>query len=127
MATYTATATRSGSWWAIQVEELDGVWTQARRLDQVEAMARDAIALLLEVPEDSFDVAVRVELPDEIRTAIEELHAAKANAEAASAEASQVAQRVVQTLHNNARLPLRDIGQVLGVSYQRAHQLLRQS
>ena len=32
MATYTATATRSGSWWAIQVEELDGVWTQARRL-----------------------------------------------------------------------------------------------
>lgn len=127
MATYTATATRSGSWWAIQVEELDGVWTQARRLDQVEAMARDAIALLLEVPEDSFDVAVRVELPDEIRTAIEELHAAKANAEAASAEASQVAQRTVQTLYNKARLPLRDIGQVLGVSYQRAHQLLRQS
>jgi predicted RNase H-like HicB family nuclease len=127
MATYTATATRSGSWWAIQVEELDGVWTQARRLDQVEAMTRDAIALLLEVPEDSFDVAVRVELPDEMRTAIEELHAAKANAEAASAEASQVAQRTVQTLHNKARLPLRDIGQVLGVSYQRAHQLLRQS
>jgi predicted RNase H-like HicB family nuclease len=127
MATYTATATRSGSWWAIQVEELDGVWTQARRLDQVEAMARDAIALLLEVPEDSFDVAVRVELTDEMRTAIEELHVAKANAEAASAEASQVAQRTVRTLHDKARLPLRDIGQVLGVSYQRAHQLLRQS
>lgn len=127
MAAYTAMATRSGSWWAIQVLELDGVWTQARRLDQVEAMARDAIALLLEVPEDSFTITVQVELPDEMRAALEELHAAKAKADSASAEASHVAQRTVQILHDKAHLPLRDIGQVLGISHQRAHQLLRQS
>jgi len=50
----------------VQVEEL-GVFTQARRLDRVEFMARDAIALLLDVPPDSFDVTVTLatELPFE--------------------------------------------------------------
>jgi predicted RNase H-like HicB family nuclease len=47
--TYTAVCRRSGSWWAIGVRELKGVHTQARRLDQVAAMAREAIALMLDV------------------------------------------------------------------------------
>lgn len=56
--TYTAVCERSGSWWAVSVPELRGVHTQARRLDQAETMAREAIALLLEFPEDSFTVVV---------------------------------------------------------------------
>lgn len=51
-------AQRDGSWWAITVPELDGVFSQARRLDRVEYMARDVISLMLEVPADSFDVDV---------------------------------------------------------------------
>ena len=52
MTTYTAVARRAGDWWAISVPELKGVHTQARRLSRVEAMARDAIALMLDVPPD---------------------------------------------------------------------------
>ena len=56
---YTALVERSGQSWAIRVAELPGVFSQARRLDRVEYMARDAISLLLEVPADSFDIEVR--------------------------------------------------------------------
>ena len=58
-STYTALAERGEAWWAIRVAELPGVFSQARRLDRVESMARDAISLLLEVPADSFDIEVR--------------------------------------------------------------------
>lgn len=57
---YTARCVRSGKWWAIEVPEVRGAHSQARRLDQVEAQARDAVALLLDVPPDSFDMDVHV-------------------------------------------------------------------
>ena len=46
---YRVRAVRSGGWWAITVPELPGVFSQARRLDQVETMAREAIALMLDI------------------------------------------------------------------------------
>ena len=64
--TYIATARRSGDWWAIEVPGVQGVHSQAKRLDQVESMAREAIALMLDVPEDSFDVILVPELDNEV-------------------------------------------------------------
>ena len=66
MTVYSVNFQRSGKWWAISVPQLRGVFTQARRRDEVEAMARDAIALYLDVPADSFDVAI-----DEVDAAAE--------------------------------------------------------
>src|SRR5438445_9848549 len=65
--TYTARCQRSGDWWAISVTELRGVHTQARRLEKAEAMVRDAIALFLDVPSDSFDVRIEPVLPRELQ------------------------------------------------------------
>ncbi|MEU3452396.1 hypothetical protein ABZ671_02140 [Micromonospora sp. NPDC006766] len=45
--------------------EIKGVFSQARRLDQVEGMAREAIALMLDVDPHSFDVDVQPDLPQE--------------------------------------------------------------
>ena len=61
--TRTARFQRSGDWWAISVPQLRGVHTQARRLQKAEAMVRDAIALFLDVPSDSFDVRIEPLLP----------------------------------------------------------------
>ncbi len=58
--TYTAEAVRSGRWWAIRVPEVPGVFSQARNLQEVRAMAADAIALVLDVPADGFDVELQV-------------------------------------------------------------------
>jgi hypothetical protein len=56
---------------AIRVPELRGVYSQARRLADVEAMARDAIALVNEVAPDSFDITVDTRTPLELLDEIE--------------------------------------------------------
>lgn len=50
MTVYRVNVERAGSWWAISVPDLPGVFSQARRRDEVEDMARDVIALYLDVP-----------------------------------------------------------------------------
>ncbi|CAN5268254.1 hypothetical protein BH18ACT4_BH18ACT4_09790 [soil metagenome] len=57
--TYTAQWTRAGRWLNITVPEVPGAQAQARRLGEVEDLARGAIAVLLDVPPDSFSVTVR--------------------------------------------------------------------
>ena len=49
--TYRVEAVRSGDWWAITMPELAGVFSQAKRLDQVESRAREAIAMMLDIDE----------------------------------------------------------------------------
>jgi hypothetical protein len=57
--TYQAVAVRDGRWWAVEIRGLPpnhvGV-TQGRTWAEAEEMARDAIAMLLDVPPACFDV-----------------------------------------------------------------------
>lgn len=122
---YTARCRRSGAWWAIDVPELRGVYSQARRLDQVEGMARDAIALFLDVPDDSFDVILQPVLPEELELELQEAKTARSRADDAGREAQDAVRRVTRRLHDELRLTVRDAGAILGVSRQRAQQLLR--
>ena len=48
--TFRVVARRGDDWWGIQVRELDWVFSQARRLDDVIDTARDAIAAYYDVP-----------------------------------------------------------------------------
>ena len=48
--TFRVVARRGDAWWGIQVRELDWVFSQARRLDEVVETARDAIAAYYDVP-----------------------------------------------------------------------------
>lgn len=59
----TVEATRSGGQWAIEVPEIPGLFTQAKRLDQVELTARQAASDLRGRPAEAFSVAVHV-LPE---------------------------------------------------------------
>lgn len=42
----TAAAERSGGWWSVEVPEIPGLFTQTRRLDQIDAMVRNAAGML---------------------------------------------------------------------------------
>jgi predicted RNase H-like HicB family nuclease len=88
--TYRVTAARSGRWWAIEVPELRGVHSQARRLDQVEFIARAAIALMLDLPEVAFDLTIEPDLTSlgALQAAIEEALQAREAAELAQNRAS---------------------------------------
>lgn len=66
MNVYRVDIERDGRWWAISVPELPGVFSQARRRGEVGRMARDAIALFLDVPLDSFDISVNEVVDPEV-------------------------------------------------------------
>ncbi|MBU8858470.1 MULTISPECIES: type II toxin-antitoxin system HicB family antitoxin [unclassified Micromonospora] len=115
---YTAKCVRSGDWWAITVPEIKGVFSQARRLNQVEAMAREAIALLLDVDPQSFDVDVRPDLPQEV-TRARKARSALRKAEETAEEATVTAARALL----EKGYTVRDTGALLGLSPQRVSQL----
>lgn len=51
MKTYAAVVgPRDGDWFPVEVPEVPGVFTQARDFAEAEVMAREAIALMLDVP-----------------------------------------------------------------------------
>jgi predicted RNase H-like HicB family nuclease len=120
--TYIASCQRSGNWWSISVPEIKGLHSQARRLDQVEDMARDAIALMLDVPAESFAVEVRPELPPAAARAVEARRAAKD----AAKEAEEGTTQAVRELLDDG-FTVRDIGAMLGLSPQRISQITHQA
>lgn len=118
MSTYTAVCRRSGNWWAISVRELKGVHTQARRLDQVADMARDAIALMLDVDPSGVEVTVEPEVPAPVADALAARRAAR---EAEHAAEQATASAVKQLLDEG--YTIRDAGRLLGLSPQRISQI----
>jgi len=121
--TYTARCVREGGWWIVTIDELDGVFTHARRVDQVEGLARDAIALWLEAEPSSFDVVVDVEIFGQARSALDEAREARREAEHAKAQAALTTTTAVVELFRGG-LPLRDVGALVGISHQRVAQIL---
>lgn len=121
--TYTAVAERAGGWWAITVIELRGVFSQARRLGAVEPMARDAIAVFLDVAPESFDVDVREALDPEVERLVAEAIQARFEALDHQRVAAHKSREAIHALERLG-LPQRDIGRLLHLSHQRVAQLL---
>jgi len=122
VTTYRVIATHEERFWLLSVPELDVV-TQARTLDRAEATVRDLIAVWLDVPADSFAVEVEPRLNDEWTKLLRETRDARTTADKASARASELLRTSVTTLHD-AGLSAREVGSLLGISYQRVQQLL---
>jgi hypothetical protein len=121
---YTAHVTREGRWWMVAVPQIDAL-TQARRLGEAGTMARELIALVLEVEPDSFDLTVEI-----VSVAGVDVRDRLAEIERERTEAADLERRLAQHTRSLARdlaerdVPQRDIGAILGVSHQRAQQLL---
>jgi 2C-methyl-D-erythritol 2,4-cyclodiphosphate synthase len=126
--TYGVSAVRSGRWWAIEVPLLPGVHSQARRLDKVESMAREAIALMLDVPQASFDITVTTDLAStgDLQAAIEEALQAREAAELAQDRASIAMRHAVSEIRQSGYTS-RDAGMLLSVSNQRISQIERRA
>ena len=122
---YTARCERAGDWWAISVPELRGVHTQARRLEKVDAMVRDAIALFLDVRRDSFEIRIEPVLPRDLQKKVGRARKVRGEADVLERQAAAVSMEVAADLVQRAHLTMRDAGRVLGVSHQRVAQLLK--
>lgn len=86
-------------------------------------MARDLITLWLEVPEDSFDIDVKVELPPGVLLHLRRATELRNQAAHANAEAADEYRAAARELKSQG-LTVRDIGDALDISHQRAHQLV---
>ena len=126
MKMFDVTASRSQGWWAIHANVPGvSVWTQARRLDQVEATAREAISLALDTAQDSFELSIAPVVPEGIR---HEVELARNTARLAA-----IAQAIATTLNQHAAVSLtaegytvRDAGYLMNLSSQRISQLVAQ-
>jgi len=117
-------AVRSGSWWSITVPELPGVFSQARRLDQVEAMAREAIAMMLDVDTGQIGpIELDVVPPEPAADLIGTMHDALETAREATETAASARREAARALRADG-LPMRDVGRLLGLSHQRVSQIL---
>lgn len=117
----TAHATRSEGWWAVEVPEIDGLVTQARRLDQIPDVVRDAAELLDGIAPDTLEVDVVANVPH--REAADLARELTERARRTQEDASKAMRRAAKSLSEDG-LTVRDIGSVLGVSFQRAQKLL---
>ncbi|MDR0594497.1 MAG: hypothetical protein LBG60_14865 [Bifidobacteriaceae bacterium] len=120
--TVKVTAERSGGWWVLEAPDVGSV-SQCRVLSRADPEMREAIAHQLGEPESAFDIEVEVVLPDEYRAQMARSRDLRAEAEHMGREAASARASAAKALRA-AHLSVRDIGHVMGVSHQRAHQLL---
>jgi len=119
---YDVTVRRDGRFWYIDIPALDGA-TQARTLTEVDEMTKDSITLSTGTPADRIEIAVTIELSADVRAhlaAASAVREEKAHARSRAAEESRAAARALKS-HG---LTVREVGAALGISHQRAQQLV---
>jgi len=120
--TYRIDVSREGRWWMVAVPELD-LLTQARNIAEVERMARSIISLALEVALDTFSIDVHVDAHVDYESVLKRVQERRRHAKELEAQATQDVVAAAKALAREG-LTVRDIGQLLQVSHQRAQQLI---
>ena len=118
-----ATAFLDGKFWIIEIPAIDGI-TQARSVKEIDVMVRDLISIMTETEPDSFDVNMKLLLPDDVAATLKRAGELRDIADSARKEAAAESRRAAKALRASG-LTVRDIGAALGVSFQRAHQLVK--
>jgi len=120
--TYTSHARKEGRWWVVQNDQVPGAISQVTRLDKAAEAQREAIAFVEEIDAESIEVLVRVSISPDIDREVEEAAALRAEAQQREQRSTELRRGVALRLEAEG-YTIRDIGVVLGVSYQRVHQL----
>ncbi len=109
-------------WWFIDVPELPGCHSQARTIASGRDHIREAISLVANIDLDTFDVEVDYELPKAQQAVIAKARRARERA-AEAAQATEAAVRALQ--QGSVKLGIRDVAELVGVSYQRVAQIMK--
>jgi hypothetical protein len=128
MRVFKAIVEREGKWWMVSVPEIDGL-TQARSLVEAKKMARSLVSITEDIAQSDFEVNLTVsgvgglsDISAEVSAIAELRNEARTRERAATTRASSLAKALAKE-----GLTVRDIGSVLGVTFQRAHQLVSAS
>lgn len=119
---YSATATREGKWWVVEIGDLGT--TQGRSASEAREMAKDLVAAMLDVPLTDVDVEVTFEVGGELGEEVQQALEANYEAELAKTEAASNYRKVVADLKASG-LSGADIAAVLEIAPQRVSQLAK--
>lgn len=122
---YDVNVTRDGRWWMVEIPAIDGL-TQARRISEVEEMARSLIAIELDIAFSRVELGhISISVPGvgDVSAASAEVSILRSRAAEAETSAAKLTRELASALVK-ANVPLRDAGSILGVSYQRVGQLV---
>jgi hypothetical protein len=123
MATHVVHAHREGAWWALSINvDKREIWTQCKRLDQAEAVAKEALTMA-GVRTRWVDLDLQVELDAETNSIVEATLSASLAAAKAQTIASEQSRTTVRALRDQG-FTVRDCAQMLGLSAARVSQLL---
>jgi DNA-directed RNA polymerase specialized sigma subunit len=119
----TAHVTRDGKWWMVDIPGFG--LTQARRVSEIATMARSLVAVVRDIAEDDVEVELRYSPLDDVDVSarLEAIAETRRLAEDYDRQVREQTQALARALAAH-HVPQRDIGAVLGVSGQRANQLL---
>ena len=117
---YSVTAEPDGRFWLLTVPAIDRV-TQARNAKEIPTMAKDLIEIM--TGEADAEIDVQFVLPESVLGHLANLERARALEEQSRRTAAAELRAAAQALRAQ-HLSYQDVGLVLGVSHQRAHQLV---
>lgn len=126
MREYNVEVTRDGRWWMINVPEIDQL-TQARRVGEIEDMARSLIAVSTDTALSEVRVHVTsITVPSlgDIASTAHHIEDLRGEAARLEAKASEAVQQYARDLTHQG-VPVRDTAALLGVSPQRVSQLAK--
>ena len=124
MKTYRADVTRDDGWWIMHARiPRTVIHSQAKRIDDIEFMIRDAIAGALDVNPDSFELELVFDLDSDVLDQVTRAREASLEAAEVQERASRESRAAVQALRKEG-LTLKEAGYFLGVTPQRVAQLL---
>ena len=120
---YRVDAERHDGWWLLTSPDVPGAVSQVRRLAAADEHAREAIAFVLDVEPDSFDVTVVPVLGRGLTDVVAATREAVRLAAQAQLLAAEKSREVVAELIDKEHLSGAEVAAVLGLSPQRVSQL----
>lgn len=124
MKTYRVDVVRDEGWWIMHARiPRTIIYSQAKRVDDVEPMIRDAIAGVLDVDPESFAIELTFDLDSDVLHQVARAREVSLEAAEIQERASRESRAAVQALRKEG-LTLKEAGFFLGVTPQRVAQLL---
>ncbi len=124
MRTYQVDVVKDQGWWIMHARiPRTIIYSQAKRIDDIEFMIRDAISGALDVDPQSFAIELTFDLDSDVLDQVNRAREASLEAVEVQERASRESRAAVQALREEG-LTLKEAGYFLGVTPQRVAQLL---